>query len=240
MSDSCVYQQPSRSRFRDPSISKHSNHSQDHGRVLPTHQQQPNNNTIAPWGATCGVATSDPSTGWSTSDQPTTQVPRGKRRTTGKEKCRTWSFSRWYHHSIAQRYSGCGGVHIERSSDASCIRGAVTRLWNHALISPICDRLYRVVFVRLHDCAAKLTLRPFPTTVGDGQIRLHSQCLGVDVGGVVLAVHFHQSEAPLLECYLAPECFDIEMLHPARLTLRHHAASCGSVAVYTHRKVANG
>ena len=57
---------------------------------------------------------------------------------------------------------------------------------------------------------------------------VRTQCLGADVGGVVLTVHFHQSEEALfLDCFLRPECFDIEMLHPARSTTRHHAASCG-------------
>ena len=53
-----------------------------------------------------------------------------------------------------------------------------------------------------------------------------TECLGADEGGIVLTVHLHQSEAHLLDCLLATECIDVGMLHPARSTLRHHAASC--------------
>ena len=65
-----------------------------------------------------------------------------------------------------------------------------------------------------------------------------TQRLGADVGLVVLIVHFHQSEAPFFDCFLTPECFDTEMLHFARSTPRHHAASCGCFCLYTQRNFA--
>ena len=34
---------------------------------------------------------------------------------------------------------------------------------------------------------------------------------------IVLTVHAHQSAAHLLDSFLVPECFDIEMLHKLRL-----------------------
>ena len=33
------------------------------------------------------------------------------------------------------------------------------------------------------------------------------QCLGADVGWIVIADHLHQSEAPFFDCFLTPGCF---------------------------------
>ena len=47
---------------------------------------------------------------------------------------------------------------------------------------------------------------------------VRTQCFGVTFGGV--------EKAPLLGCFLTPECFDVEVLTTSVSTPRHHAACC--------------
>ena len=101
---------------------------------------------------------------------------------------------------------------------------------------PVLSRLplscVHVVFVRLHGYPTMLMLRQF-TAVPRGKDSVCAPHLGVDVGRVALTVHLHQSKAPLIDCFPATECFDIELLHLARCTPRHHAASCSRIIIYT-------
>ena len=50
-----------------------------------------------------------------------------------------------------------------------------------------------------------------------------TQCLGDCVGGVVFTIHSHQSEAHLLHCFLATECFDVGDASPGQI---HASSSC--------------
>ena len=77
-----------------------------------------------------------------------------------------------------------------------------------------------------------LMLRRFPA-VPRGKDSVCAPHLGVDVGRVALTVHLHHSEAPLIDCFLAPECVDVALLQLARPTLRQHAASCSRITIYT-------
>ena len=56
-----------------------------------------------------------------------------------------------------------------------------------------------------HVYPTMLMLRRFPA-VPRGKDSVCAPHLGVDVGRVALTVHLHHSEAPLIDCFLAPEC----------------------------------
>ena len=60
-----------------------------------------------------------------------------------------------------------------------------------------------------------------------------ARCTGADVGWMVLAIHLHQSEALIFECFVTPETFDIENVSPSQV---HASASCRELRLnrYVH------
>ena len=113
----------------------------------------------------------------------------------------------------------------------SCVHGAVTlgclsvypSSRNHTWTSRI--QLFVSSCARLHGSPALFVLSSFPAY--HVSCVLESQCLGVAFGVV--------EKAPLLGCFLTPECFDFEVLTTAvSTTSRHHAAcSCPSLQLTT-------
>ena len=114
----------------------------------------------------------------------------------------------------------------------SCVHGAATRLWHHALIH---RSLHRVVCTRLHVHPALVAPSPFPAAVRD-KGSVCPRCLRADVGGFRFVVHCDQFEAPLLDRSLTPECFDFQMLHMARSMSRHNFTCSVRVCVYSRRR----
>ena len=96
--------------------------------------------------------------------------------------------------------------------------------------------LHHVVCTRLHGYPALVTLSPFhfqqPSKMNDS---VCTQCLRADVSGVHFTVNVEESEAPLLDRFLAPEWFDFQILHMARSASRHHATCSVRGCVYSER-----
>ena len=83
-----------------------------------------------------------------------------------------------------------------------------------------------VVSVRHYCYPAMLMLCSFTQVVGDERFCLHyvSWCrCRLDCSRCPP----YQTEAPLFDCFLTPECSDIEVFHTARPAPRRHPASCG-------------
>ena len=91
-----------------------------------------------------------------------------------------------------------------------------------------CDLAFRPQSCGMTPCSipisssCRLTRRPPFTSARHADSIPSSRA---DVGWVRLAVHIDQSEAPVLNHFLAPECFDLQC-HTARSTPRGHA-TCG-------------
>ena len=189
-----------------------------------------NHNITAHWRAKSQVSTSDTFGRVNTSD-PETHIPKGKRRTTRKESCRTWSFFSVVPAQRYTRYSGYGGVHFicrvpraprTRLPQASVRHGTATivsqQMFNSLAAFPAAQiRKFQFAWPVLSSlppscvrCNSSPKLSSSccfhsqqPQRIDDS---VCTQCLGADVGGVALTIHLHQWEALLLNCFLAPEC----------------------------------
>ena len=144
-------------------VSKHSNRTLDHGRVLFTHQHQPNSTALRR--VTVELRTSGPSQGGQHTLPNRREKHTGKGGEHGRVLFGTSSVLRkieWVGRSAVYVQSSGRDLH-KRAFDCpfywlppagqtarfnstwlffsglprSCVHGAVTRLWNHTLISPI-------------------------------------------------------------------------------------------------------
>ena len=109
----------------------------------------------------------------------------------------------------------------------SCVHGPVARLWSH-----ICSLLRSLHLV---DCTVN---QQCPCCVKSQQsqdvkiLSALSSLLSMSAGLLSLSTFISRKRLLSIASW-QPECFDIKLLHLARSTPRHHAASCSRITIYT-------